>query len=107
MKFDFGPPLLGWVVTVSIYSYMFFALPALLVGIAHAVAAVRFHHNSILVPLVAALGATILFLAFLAGTELLKTPAVVLEAGSLLLFFASLFATLICWRLTRRFARVA
>ena len=58
MKFDFGPPLLGWVALIVIYSYFFCTPAALLAGIIHAVAAVSFHHNSLWIPLSAAAGAT-------------------------------------------------
>jgi hypothetical protein len=109
MKFDFGPPLLAWIVTIAIYSYALFAAPALLAGIIHAVAAIRFHHNSILVPLAAAVGATILNLALIdmiamgSARDVINVPM----ESFLIFLIPSLIASLICWRLTRRFARVA
>jgi hypothetical protein len=109
MKFDFGPPLLAWIVTIAIYSYALFAAPALLAGIIHAVAAIRFHHNSILVPLAAAAGATILNLALIdmiamgSARDVINVPM----ESFLIFLIPSLIASLICWRLTRRFARVA
>ena len=108
MKFDFGPPLLAWIVTIVIYSYPFFAAPALLAGIVHAVAAIGFRHNSILVPLAAAAGAIILSLALIgmiamgSARDLINVPT----ESFLIFLIASLIASLICWRLTRRFARV-
>lgn len=109
MKQDFGPPLLGWVIMAAIYSYAVCALPALLAGIVHAVAAIRFRHNSILVPLAVAAGATILtpaqivFIAPGSAHDLINVPAERYVA----FLIASLIASVICWRLTRRFARVA
>ena len=109
MKGDFGAPLLGWVILVVMYSYAICALPALLAGIVHAVAAIRFRHNSILVPLAVAAGATILTLAQIvviaSGSvhDLINVPA----ERYLIFLIASLIASLICWRLTRRFARAA
>ena len=112
MKFDFGQPLLGWMITIVIYSYVFCAPPALLAGIIHAVAAIRFQHNSMLVPLLAAGSATILSLVLVSGLQprpvyyLINLINVPLESYALF-FVASLTASLICWRLTRRFARTA
>jgi hypothetical protein len=109
MKGDFGTPLLGWVILVVMYSYVICALPALLAGIVHAVAAIRFRHNSMLVPLAVAAGATILTLAQIvviaSGSvqDLINVPA----ERYLIFLIASLIASIICWRLTRRFARVA
>jgi hypothetical protein len=107
MKFDFGQPLLGWVVTIVIYSYVICAPTALLAGIIHAVAAIRFHYNSILVPLLAAGSATTLSLALIIGVQpgpvhyLINVP---LESY-VVFVVASLIASLICWRLTRQLAR--
>jgi hypothetical protein len=109
MKFDFGQPLLGWIVTVAIYSYVICAPSALLAGIIHAVAAINYHHNSILVPLVAAMGAQVPYLALIVGIEprlanyLLNVPT----ESYVIVLVASLIASLLCWRLTRRFARIA
>jgi hypothetical protein len=109
MKFDFGAPLLGWIVTIAIYSYIICAPSALLAGVIHAVAAISFQYNSILVPLVATGVATILSLALILGIQgrpahyLLNVPT---ESYALFLI-ASLIASLICWRLTRPFARTA
>jgi hypothetical protein len=109
MKGDFGTPLLGWVIMVVIYSYAICALPALLAGIVHAVAAIRFRHNSIWVPLAVATGATILTPAQIvviapgSALDLINVPA----ERYVVFLIASLIASLICWRLTRRFARVA
>lgn len=109
MKFDFGPPLLGWIVAIVIYSYVFLAPAALLAGIVHAVAAISFHYNSIWVPVLAAGSATILSLVLIDAVqpgpmhELTNVP---LETY-VVLVIASLIASLICWRLTRRFSRAA
>jgi len=109
MKFNFGAPLLGWIAAIAIYSYAICSLPALLAGIVHAVAAINFQRNSILVPLLAAGVTTIASLALIVGIE--PRPAHFLTnvptesyVGALV---ASLIASLICWRLTRRFARTA
>ena len=108
MKYDFSMPLLGWVITIAIYSYVVCAAPALLAGIVHAVAAIRFHQNSMWVPLAAAGAATTLSLALIVGItprpahHLINVPT----ESYVLLLIASLIASLICWRLTRRFARV-
>ena len=109
LKFDFGPPLLAWIIAIVIYSYAICAPPALLAGIVHAVAAISFRHNSILVPLAAAAGATILNLALIdmiamgSARDLINVPM----ESFLIFLIASLIASLICWRLTRRFARAA
>ena len=109
MKYDIDVPLLGWVARMAIYSYATCALPALLAGIVHAVAAINFRHNSILVPLVAVGVATIPSLALIVRIE--PRPAhylINVPTGNYVVFLsASLTASLICWRLTRRFARVA
>lgn len=107
MKFDFGPPLLGWVITIAIYSYVIFAPSALVAGIVHAVAAIRFHNNSILVPLVAAGSAPILNLALIFGIVPGQYPINMLTENYVVVLVASLIASLICWRLTRGFARMA
>jgi len=91
-----GSPLLGWLALVVFYSYMLCMPSALLAGLVHAVAAVRFQYNSILVPLVAAVGAAIL-----------PVVIIVMPVSLLLLLFASLVASVICWRVTRRLARMA
>jgi len=109
MKGDFGTPLLGWVIMVVTYSYAICALPALLAGIVHAVAAIRFRHNSIGGPLAVAAGATILTPAQIvviapgSARDLINVPA----ERYVIFLIASLIASLICWRLTLRFARMA
>jgi hypothetical protein len=107
MKFDLGEPLLGWIILIAAYSYLLFAIPALLAGIVHALAAVRFLCNTVLVPLATAGGATILMLAlFYAMAPGPATGLTIGPAESYFFFFiASLTPSLICWRLTRRFAR--
>jgi hypothetical protein len=107
LKHDFDSP--GWVILVAVYSYAICALPALIAGIVHAVAAIRFRHNSILVPLVVAAGAAILVPAqavvIVPGSvhDLINVPV----ESHVAFLIASLVASVICWRVTRRFARVA
>ena len=108
MKFDFGPSLLVGVAFIAMWSY-FFAPAALFAGIIHAVAAIRFHHNSVWVPFLAAGCAAILIMVLISvmphgpTLNLIDVP---LESY-VLLAIPSLIASLICWRLTRRFARPA
>jgi hypothetical protein len=108
MKFDYGPPLLVGVAIIAMWSY-FFAPAALFVGIIHAVAAIRFHHNSVWVPMLAAGCAAILIMVSISAMgpgpthNLIDVP---LE-GYFIFVVPSLIASLICWRLTRRFARPA
>jgi len=106
MKFDFGPPLLGWVALIVIYSYFFCTPAALLAGIIHAVAAVSFHHNSLWIPLSAAAGATVALIFVIAPGSAYDLINVPLESYAVVLI-ASLVASFTCWRLTRRFARAA
>jgi hypothetical protein len=105
LKHDFDSP--GWVILIAIYSYAICALPALIAGIVHAVAAISFRHNSILVPLVVAAGAAILISVVIISPgsvhDLINVPA----EGYVTFLIASLIASVICWRVTRRFARVA
>ena len=109
MKYGLGTPFLRWVIMVVIYSYAICAPPALLAGIVHAVAAIRFRCNSTLVPLAVAAGATILTPAQIvviapgSARDLINVPA----ESYFIFLFASLIASLICWCLTRRFARLA
>ena len=109
MKFASGTdaPLLGWLALVVIYAYMLCMPSALLAGVVHAVAAVGFRYNSILVPLVAAAGAAILLDVIIVKPVTLQEIADVITKGPILFLFASLIASVICWRVTRRFARVA
>ena len=111
MKFASGTdsPLLGWLALVVIYAYMLCVPSALLAGVVHAVAAVGFRSNSILVPLVAAAGAAILLVVIIVKPVTLQemAGAITKTNGTILFLFASLIASLICWRLTRRFARAA
>jgi hypothetical protein len=109
MKFHFGEPILGWIVTIVVYSYVICGLPALFAGVVHAVAAIRFRQNSILAPIAATGVATILNVALIIGIQ--EKPAHYLVnvpmASYFLFLIASLVASLICWRLTRRWARAA
>jgi hypothetical protein len=109
MKFASGndSPLLGWLALVVIYAYMLCMPSALLAGVVHAVAAVGFRYNSILVPLVAAAGAAILFDVIIVKPVTLQEMADAITKGPIQFLFASLIASVICWRVTRRFARVA
>ncbi|MEH2624338.1 hypothetical protein V1292_002393 [Bradyrhizobium sp. AZCC 1719] len=108
MKFDFGPSLLVGVTVIATWSY-FFAPAALFAGIIHAVAAISFHYNSVWVPLLTAVCATILIMVSISAIGPGPTHSLIdvpLE-GYVIFIVASLIASLICWRLTRRFARLA
>jgi hypothetical protein len=109
LKFATGndTPLLGWLALVAIYAYMLCTPSALLAGLVHAIAAVGFRYNSILVPLVAAAGAAILLDMIIVKPVTLQEIADVITKGPILFLFASLIASLTCWRVTRRFARAA
>jgi hypothetical protein len=109
MKFASGndSPLLGWLALVAIYAYMLCMPSALLAGLVHAVATVGFRYNSILVPVVAAVGAAILLDVIIVKPVTLQEMADAITKGPILFLFASLIASVICWRVTRRFARVA
>ena len=108
MKFDYGPPLLVAVAIIAMWSY-FLAPAALFVGIIHAVAAIRFHHNSVWVPMLATGCAAILIIVSISAMA--PGPTYNLINAPLESYFnvvvPSLIASLICWRLTRRFARPA
>jgi hypothetical protein len=103
VKFDGG----DWLVAAMIYAYLFCAPSALLAGMVHAVAALGFRHYSILVPLAAAALAAILIEMVIVAPWLLGELADKTMSSLQLLLFASLIASLICWRLTRPFARTA
>jgi hypothetical protein len=107
VKFDSATPMLGWLAVVVIYAYLFCAPSALLAGIMHAVAALSFRHYSILVPIVAATLAAVLIEMVVVKPFFLRELADKTMSSLELLLFASLIASLICWRVTRRFARVA
>jgi len=49
VKLDSGPAMLAWLAAAVIYAYLFCVPSALVAGIMHAVAALSFRHNSILV----------------------------------------------------------
>jgi cation transporter-like permease len=106
MKFDFGMPLVGWLVAIAIYSYLLCAPSALVVGLIHAIAAIRFRQNSVLVPIVTAgFGALITSAVPTLLLGSLKDIFRVPTESYVIFLFASLMASLICWRITRRFAR--
>jgi len=103
VKFDGA----DWLLATVIYAYLFGAPSALLAGVVHAVAAVGFRHYSILVPIVAAGFAAILIEKVVVSPDFLRGLADETMSSLELMLFASLIASLICWRLTRRFARTA
>ncbi len=103
VKFDGA----DWLVAAVIYAYLFCALSALLAGMVRAVAALGVRHYSILVPLAAAALAAILIEMVIVAPWLLGELADKTMSSLQLLLFASLIASLICWRLTRPFARTA
>jgi hypothetical protein len=103
VKFDGA----DWLVAAMIYAYLLCAPSALLAGMVHALAALGFRHYSILVPLAAAALAAILIEMVIVAPWLLGELADKTMSSLQLLLFASLIASLICWRLTRPFARMA
>jgi hypothetical protein len=107
VKFDSGPAMLAWFAAAVIYAYLFCVPSALLAGIMHAVAALSFRHYSILVPIAAAVLAALLIEMVIVNPFFLRELADKTMSSLQLLLFASLIASLICWRLTRRFARAA
>jgi hypothetical protein len=98
MRNDPRPGL--WLAVSVVASYLFCIPAALLAGIVHAVAALRFHHNSALVPIVIAPGAA--FLAGLTVYPALPSLTDLMTSGFVLSVFGSLVASLSCWLLTRR-----
>jgi hypothetical protein len=105
VKFDNGD--LVWLAAAIMYAYLLGAPSALLAGIVHAVAASSFHHYSILVPIVAAALAAVLIEMVIVSPFFLRELADPTMSSLQLLLFASLIASLMCWWLTRRLARVA
>ena len=102
---DSMTPLLGWLALIVINAYIVCAPSALLAGIVLAVAAASFHTNSVVVAFVATFGATILIGAIIVRPASFEELADAMKYDYFLFFFASLIATLVCWRLTRRLAR--
>jgi hypothetical protein len=107
IKVDSGPQMFGWLAAVVIYAYLLCMPSALLAGIMHAVAALSFRHYSILVPIAAAALAAVLIEMVIVNPFFLRELADETMSSLELLLFASLIASLICWRLTRGFARTA
>jgi hypothetical protein len=107
VKFDSGPQMLVWLAAVVIYAYLLCMPSALLAGIIHAVAALGFRHNSILVPIAAAALAALLIEMVIVNPFFLRELADKTMSSLELLLFASLIASLICWRLTRPLARTS
>jgi len=97
---------LAWLAAAIIYAYLLCAPSALLAGIVHAVATLTFGHYSILVPVAAAALAALLIEMVIIAPFYLRELADPTMSSLQLLLFASLIASLICWRLTRPFARV-
>ena len=96
---------LDWLAATIIYAYLLCATSALLAGIVHALAALAFHHYSILVPVVAAAVAAVLIEMVIVSPFYLRELADKTMSSLQLLFFASMVASLICWWLTRPLAR--
>jgi hypothetical protein len=100
----------GWVDSAGfylIYGYPLFVPSAVLAGVICAVAAVRFGYNSVWIAVGAALAAG----AALLAVAVFIIPSAALARGNIAIglgftFLMSLIASLICWRLSRRFARV-
>ena len=107
VKFDSGPSMLALLAAVVIYAYLLGVPSALLAGIVHAVAALSFRHYSILVPIVAAALAALLIEMVIVNPFFLRELADKTMSSLELLLFASLIASLICWRLTRPLARTS
>jgi hypothetical protein len=107
VKFDSGPEMLGLLAAAVIYAYLFCVPSALLAGIMHAVAALSFRHYSILVPIAAAALAALLIEMVIVNPFFLRELADETMSSLELLLFASLIASLICWRLTRGLVRTA
>jgi hypothetical protein len=105
VKFENGG--LAWLAAAIIYAYLLCAPSALLAGIVHAVAISGFRHYSILVPVAAAALAALLIEMVIINPFFLRDLADPTMSSLQLLLFASLIASLICWWLTRRLARVA
>lgn len=98
---------LAWLAAAIIYAYLLCAPSALLAGIVHAVAALTFGHYSILVPGAAAALAAVLIEMVIVNPFYLRELADPIMSSLQLLLFASLIASLICWRLTCGLARTA
>ena len=107
VKIDSGPQMLAWLAAAVIYAYLLCAPSALLAGIVHAVAALTFRHYSILVPIAAAALAALLIEMVIVNPYFLRELADKTMSSLELLLFASLIASLICWRLTRPLARTS
>jgi hypothetical protein len=108
IKFDNATPPLGWLAAAVIYAYLFCSPSALLAGIIHAVAAFCFRYNSVLVPVVSAVAAAVLMVALIVLPIFSQGLAYdKIANGFVVLLPLSLIASLMCWRLTRQFARMA
>ena len=105
VKFDTSG--LAGLAAAIIYAYLLCAPSALLAGIVHAVATLAFGDYSILVPVAAAALAALLIEMVIVAPFYLRELADPTMSSLQLLLFASLIASLICWRLTRPFARAA
>ena len=107
VKVDSGPAMLALFAAAVIYAYLLCVPSALLAGIMHAVAALSFRHYSILVPIAAAALAALLIEMVIVNPFFLRELADKTMSSLELLLFASLIASLICWRLTRPLARTS
>jgi hypothetical protein len=98
---------LDWLAAAVIYAYLLCVPSALLAGSMHAGAALTFRHYSILVPIAAAALAALLIEMVIVNPYFLRELADKTMSSLKLLLFASLIASLICWRLTRPLARTS
>jgi hypothetical protein len=102
------PYALQMLFMVVLYAYPLGAPFALVAGIIHAVAAIRMNKNSFLVPLVSAVLVSIVGVAlFVAVKPWPGTFAGEVLSGIIMVMPPSLFASFVCWRLTRPLARIA
>jgi hypothetical protein len=107
MKFDFGIPSIGWLTAIAMFSYLACAPSALAAGLIHATTAVRFHRDSLLVPVATAgVGALVTIARIVLPLGSFKDIFGAPTESYVLFFFASLMASLICWRLARPLSRL-
>ena len=103
-----GPGVIMVLGYMIVLSYPVGGLLALVAGISHAIAAVRLHQYSAVVPVVAGCLASLVGAMLLAWLQpgFLGASAQ-FKAGITLLLPASLIACGLCWHFTRRLARAA
>jgi hypothetical protein len=101
--------VLPLLVTMVVFSYPIGAPFAFVSGIIHAVAAIWLRHASILVPLFSGclVGAAASAVAFWTTLNLYSSFWREFGSGLIGLLPVTLIASLVCWRLTRRYGRTA